>query len=50
MKFHNKDKKLSFLSLMIMVLLTEYPKTAQMDKITSDDMIYSWTHIKNTYR
>ena len=33
-----------------MVLLTEYPKTAQMDKITSDDMIYSWTHIKNTYR
>ena len=50
MKFHNKDKRLSFLSLMIMVLLTEYPKTSQELKEAKDTKIYSWTHVKSSYR
>jgi len=51
MKFHNKDKKLSFLSLMIMVLLTEYPKTSLEEKAgLSETKIYSWTHKKSSYR
>jgi hypothetical protein len=50
MKFHNKDKKLSFLSLMIIVLLTEYPKTTQIIDVSSNNKIYSWTHLKSPYR
>lgn len=50
MKFHTKDKKLSFLTLMLMVLLTEYPKSVEEKTTANLTKEYSWTHKKSVYR